>query len=119
MSSFVTEKEFVIAEGENDEIYFFIKAKKAHPDSPIIFYDGGDHALFRRSEDEKIILDYINPQIRERLRKVKEVIMVETILDNIKESYYTPLQFVEKIPVDWQKLGLKTWEEVSMQMANK
>ena len=31
--------------------------------------------------------------------------MVETILENIKESYYADMQMVEKIPVDWSKIG--------------
>ena len=63
----------------------------------------------------KIILDYINPQVRDKLRKAKEVIVVESILDNIKESYYTTMNMVDKIPVDWSQIGLKTWEEISLQ----
>ena len=114
MSGYSTEKKFVIAEGEGRELYFFIEAKKNHPDEPRIIYDGQDHAIFLRSPEEKIILDYIHPEIREQLRKAKRVIMVETILENIKESYYAELQMVEKIPVDWSKIGLKTWEEAAL-----
>lgn len=114
MSGYSTEKKFVIAEGEGSELYFFIEAKKNHPDEPRIIYDGQDHAIFLRSPEEKIILDYIHPEIREQLRNAKRVIMVETILENIKESYYAEMQMVEKIPVDWSKIGLKTWEEVAL-----
>ena len=35
--------------------------------------------------------------------------------ENIKDSYYTSLNMVEKIPVDWSKIGLKTWEEIALQ----
>ena len=40
---------------------------------------------------------------------------VRSILENIKDSYYTSLNMVEKIPVDWSKIGLKTWEEIALQ----
>lgn len=114
MTGYVTEKKFVIAADENNELYIFIEAKKNHPDAPKIIYDGYDHAVFLRTPEERIILDYINPEIRSELRKSKRVIMVETILENIKESYYVDMQIVDKIPVDWSKIGLKSWDEVAL-----
>ena len=114
MTEYTTEKKFVIAEGEEGDIYVFLQAKKEHPDEPRIIYDGLDHAVFLRRPDERIILDYIHPEVREQLRHVRRVVMVETILENIKESYYADMQMVEKIPVDWSKIGLKTWEEISL-----
>ena len=114
MTEYTTEKKFVVACDENNELYIFIEAKKNHPDNPRIIYDGFDHAVFLRSPEQKIILDYINPEIRGELRKSKRIIMVETILENIKESYYVDMQIVDKIPVDWTKIGLKTWDEVAL-----
>ena len=114
MSEYTTEKKFVVATDEDNELYIFIEAKKDHPDNPRIIYDGNDHAVFLRRPDEKIILDYINPEIRGELRKSKQVVMVETILENVKESYYADMQIVDKIPVDWTKIGLKTWDEVAV-----
>lgn len=64
--------------------------------------------------EQKIILDYINPEVRDKLRKAKEVVMVETLLDNIKESYYVNMNIVDNIPIDWSKIGLKSWEEASL-----
>ncbi len=112
MSGYTTENKFVIAEGEQGDLYVFLQAKKAHPDEPRIIYDGYDHAIFMRRPEERIILDYIHPEVRAQLRKAKRVVMVETILENIKESYYADMQMVEKIPVDWSKIGLRTWEEI-------
>lgn len=112
MSAYTTEKKFVIAEGDGGELYFFLQAKKDHPDEPRIIYDGLDHAIFMRTPQERIILDYIHPEIRDQLRKAQRVVMVETILENIKESYYVDMQMVDRIPVDWSKIGLKTWEEI-------
>lgn len=114
MSNYTTANKFIVAEGEGGQLYLFIEAQKNHPDEPRIIYDGHDHAIFLRSPEEKIILDYIHPEVREQLRKARRVVMVETILENIKESYYAEMQMVEKIPVDWSKIGLKTWEEVAL-----
>ena len=88
--------------------------KKDSPTHPQIIYDGFDHALFLRNDEQKIILDYINPDVRDKLRKARAVIIVETVMENIKEAYIADINIVEKIPVDWSQIGLKTWEEVSL-----
>ena len=46
-----------------------MQAKKNHPELPRIIYDGRDHAIFLRNSEQKIILDYIHPEIRDKLRK--------------------------------------------------
>ena len=84
MSEYITEKEYYIAEDASGTLYIYIKAKSNRPQMPKIIYDGFDHAVFVRSANEKIILDYINPQVRDKLRKAKEVVVVETVLENIK-----------------------------------
>lgn len=113
MSEYTTEKKFVVAEGDAGELYIFITAKNDKPVMPQIIYDGRDHAVFLRNNDQKIILDYIHPEVREKLYSSKEVVIVETLLDNIKDSYFANLKMVDKIPVDWQLIGLRTWEEVA------
>ncbi len=113
MNEYVTEKKFVVAEGDDGELYIFISAKSDTPSSPQIIYDGKDHAIFVRNNEQKIILDYIHPEVREKLRHASEVIVVETLLDNIKDSYYVELKAVDNIPVDWGKIGLSTWDEIA------
>ncbi len=115
MTEYTTEKSFMIAEGEGGELYFYLKAKHDNPTAPRIIYDGKEHAIFLRNAEQKIILDYINPEVRDKLRKSREVIIVETILENIKDCYIADMQMVDNIPVDWSKIGLSTWEEVSLQ----
>ena len=115
MSNYVTEDNFVIAEGTEGDLYCFISAKEKHPESPRVIYDGREHAVFLRGNEQKIILDYINPEVRDKLRKSKEIVMVEILVDTVKESYHTPLQLVDKIPVDWSQLGLSTWESMALQ----
>lgn len=113
MSEYTTEKKFVVAEGDAGELYIFIAAKNDKPASPQIIYDGQDHAVFLRNSEQKIILDYIHPEVREKLCGSKEVVIVETLLDNIKDSYFANLKLVDKIPVDWKLIGLATWDKAS------
>ena len=114
MSKYATEDKYYIAESSQGELYIYINAKKDSPVHPKIVYDGFDHALFIRSPEESIILDYINPDARDKLRKARVVIVVETLLETIKDAYIADMNIVEKIPVDWSKIGLTTWEEKSL-----
>ncbi len=115
MSNYTKENSYLIAEGEEGELYVFIEAKKSRPMTPKIVYDGNEHAIFVRNSEQNIILDYIHPDIREKLRHAKMVVVVETILENIKDSYMVELNRVEKIPLDWNKIGLgKSWEEIAL-----
>lgn len=111
MSEYTTEKKFVVAEGDSGELYIFMGAKQDKPSTPQIIYDGGDHAVFVRNCDQKIILDYIHPDIRQKLKEAKEVVIVETLLDNIRDSYFVRMKMVDKIPVDWGLIGLTTWDK--------
>lgn len=104
---YTTEKSFYVAEGEEGELYVFLKAKNDQPQAPKIIYDGKDHAIFLRNNEQKIILDYIHPDVRDKLRKARQVVIVETILENIKDSYVADMQMVEDIPVDWGKSASK------------
>lgn len=114
MSNYTTEKEYFIAEDESGSLYVYLQAKKDMPAHPRIIYDGYDHAVFIRNPEQNIILDYINPEVRDKLRKSRAVIIVETILENIKDSYIADMNVVDKIPLDWSKIGLKTWEEAAL-----
>lgn len=114
MSKYETENQYYIAESSDGELYVYISAKKDNPVHPQIVYDGYDHALFIRSPEESIILDYINPDARDKLRKARAVIVVETLIETIKDAYIADMNIVDKIPVDWSQIGLTTWEEKSM-----
>lgn len=106
---------FVVAEGSEGELYIYIEASSSHPEKPRIIYDGRDHAIFLRSPEDRIILDYIHPEVRDKLRHADGVIMVETILENIKDSYVAEMQIVDSIPIDWAKVGLKSWEKAMLE----
>lgn len=106
---------YLIAEGDGGSLYIFMEAKHNLPDCPRIIYDGNDHAIFVRNSDQNIILDYVHPEVREKLRQAREVIVVETILENIRDSYLVDIQHVDKIPLEWEKYGLHTWEQAALQ----
>lgn len=112
--SYSKEGSYIIAEGDDGNLYILISAKKDAPEAPSIIYDGGDHALFIRNGEQKIVLDYINPDVREKLRHTEEVVVVETADDQIKDSYAATVQFMEKLPVDWTVIGLTTWEKAAL-----
>ena len=114
MSNYQTENNYIIAESEEGELYIYISAKNDSPKAPHIIYDGRDHALLLRNPEQNIVLDYINPEIRDKLRKTKAVVVVETILENIKDAYIADMNIVSQLPVDCNKLGLKTWEDVAL-----
>ena len=111
MSKYETQDKYYIAESTQGELYIYIDAKKNNPIRPQIVYDGFDHALFIRSPQESIILDYINPEARDKLRKARAVIVVETLVETVKDAYFADINIVDKIPVDWSQIGLTTWEE--------
>ena len=113
-TGYTTEKSFYVAEGDEGELYIFLKAKNDEPQAPKIIYDGKDHAIFLRNNTQKIILDYIHPDIRAKLRRAPQVVIVETLLENIKDSYIANMQMVETIPLDWSKIGLVSWEEAAL-----
>lgn len=114
MLDYQTEGNYIVAESEEGELYIYISAKKGKPEHPHILYDGRDHAVLERNDQQAVVLDYINPDVRDKLRKSKEVIVVETLLDNIKDAYIADMNMVTNMPKDLEKLGLKTWEELSL-----
>lgn len=114
MAEYTTENCFMFAEGSEGELYVYLSAKKDTPKTPKIIYDGRDHAIFLRNPEQKIILDYINPEVRDKLRKAREVVVVETLFENIKECYIADMNMVDNIPLDWRKIGLKNWEEAAL-----
>ena len=54
-TGYTTEKSFYVAEGDEGELYIFLKAKNEEPQAPKIIYDGNDHAIFLRNNNQKII----------------------------------------------------------------
>ena len=63
------EKKYDILKNAAGDLLFIIKARLTNEEKPTIVYDGGEHALFYRNKENTIVLDYINPNIRQHLEK--------------------------------------------------
>jgi len=111
VSNIKKEESYLVALNDNQEIVFMISDKSAEPDNPSIIYDGKDHALFSRGNGEFIVLDYINPDIRHKLSKAEDVIIMEMKNNEVTNAYYAEMNLVNVVPINLAELGLKTWDE--------
>mgnify|MGYP006916038488 CR=1 FL=1 len=119
MADYQTEDNYIVAENEEGELYIYISAKSSSPINPHIIYDGRDHALLVKNPALTVILDYINPDVRDKMRKTKQLVIVETIMENIKDAYFADMQIVDKLPLNIKDAGLRTWEEVALHKTNR
>jgi len=94
-----TEDFYDIIKNTDDELLFSIKARQGGPEKPKVIYGGGEHALFYRSFDQTVILDYIHPEVRDTLRKVSSVLMVEFFGGSIIREYNVPVRQVKQLPI--------------------
>lgn len=96
---------FMIAEGPRGELYVFMEAKDKDLESPHIIYDGKDHAVLFMNEADGVILDDIHPDIRKKLANSREVRIVETILEDVRHTYFADLKLVKQLDFDFTKLS--------------
>jgi len=94
-----TEDFYDIIENAEGELLFSIKARQGGPERPKVIYGGGEHALFYRSLDQTVILDYLHPEVRDTLRKVSSVLVVEFHGDSIIREYNVPVRQVKQLPI--------------------
>ena len=71
------EQDFHIAVKDND-VFIIISSYCSQPNSPEIVYDGKEHAILYRNTTTSVLLDYINPSIRENLINSNFVTVIET-----------------------------------------
>jgi hypothetical protein len=93
------EKKYDILKNAAGDLLFIIKARLSHEEKPTIFYNGGDHAVFYRNRGNTIVLDYINPNIRQNLEKAFKVLIVEAQGTSIIREYFSTVQHVEELPL--------------------
>jgi hypothetical protein len=61
------ENTYDILQNKTGDIMFSVLERETEPDSPELVYDGGQHALLNRNSGHAVILDYINPNVRQPL----------------------------------------------------
>ena len=88
------------------ELVFCIKAREGSPVQPQILFNGEEHALFYRTADQMIVLDYIHPEVRPLLDKLSSVLVAEILepsddkeTGEIVREYMASVRHVSKLPL--------------------
>ena len=77
-----------ILANEDDEILLGTKwLGDDDSSSPIIYYDGGKHALFFKNDSNIIVCDYINRNVRKIFYACKEILVCENYSDELRRAH--------------------------------
>jgi len=101
------ENHYEIFQNKTGDIMFSVLERETEPDSPELVYDGGEHALLCRNSGHTVILDYINPDIRQPLSQAKEVLVAEhpkTDKKNFVREYTAVVKIVKRLPEEYDSL---------------
>ncbi|MBP5534826.1 MAG: hypothetical protein J6Y03_04915 [Alphaproteobacteria bacterium] len=100
MSEIVIEPvdEYDILLNEEGEVLIAIRARLGGVNRPQILYDGADRILMYRNADQTIYLANVPQEIRETLKRVSKLLMVEVHDEAIIREYMVPLKMVERLP---------------------
>ncbi|MBQ8251398.1 MAG: hypothetical protein IJY92_05755 [Alphaproteobacteria bacterium] len=93
------ESKYDILRNSAGELLFIIRARLTNEEKPTIIYDGGEHAILYRNSNNTIVLDYINPNVRQNLTKSTKVLVVEAQGSSIVREYFSSVKSVEKVPL--------------------
>lgn len=93
------EKKYDILKNAAGDLLFIIKARLTNEEKPVIVYNGGDHALFYRNKENTIVLDYINPNVRQNLEKAFKVLIVEAQGTSIVREYFSDVKYLKELPL--------------------
>lgn len=91
--------EYDVLLNEDDEVLIAIRARLGEVEKPQILYAGQDKILLYRNSNESIFLADVPPQVRDALKKVSKLLMVEVHDESIVREYFVPLKIVSKLPV--------------------
>ena len=101
-----TEAYYDILENSDGELLFCLKAREGSPERTQILYNGEDHALFYRTADQMIVLDYIHVDVRDALNRVSSVLVAEfsdatdeNPQRGIVREYTASVRHVSKLPL--------------------
>ena len=83
-----------------DELMFSIHAGEEEPASPVLLYDGGQHALLYRTPQSSVLLDFIHPEVRPYLMNAKQVLIAETKDYKVAREYTVACKHVKNLPID-------------------
>jgi len=114
MAKIDIENFYDILQNKTGDIMFSVLEREGEPDSPELVYDGGQHALLNRNNGHTVILDYINPNIRQSLAQAKEVLIAEHPKNdkkNFVREYMASVKIVKRLPEEYDSLLRKHEDE--------
>lgn len=92
--SYSTEPSFKLIENSIGSVMLVIDVKQGEPESPIFLYNG-EEAVLGRSKDNLIKLVNIPDAMKERLKKISQILVIET--ENAQATIDSNNQIKEKI----------------------
>jgi len=84
-----------ILTNDDGEVMFSIKrlgAKRDKKFAPVIYYDGGAHAILVKNEDLAVVCDHVHPGVRALLFGAKEVLIAELEDGSVAEEYMAEMR---------------------------
>lgn len=96
------EKEYQIMPTTDGNLVFTIEARANEVSNPKVLYDGGKHALLYRTDEDVVILDYLNPAAIAKLQKLSSTFVSEINAEKeeVARLYKVHIHQVFKYPID-------------------
>lgn len=85
---------------KHNELMISLHTRDGEPDSPVIIYDGGPHALLYRTPETAVLLDFIHPDVCPYLAAAKQVLIAETKEYKVVREYTAACRRVKSLPLD-------------------
>ena len=90
---------------KNNEIMISLKSREGIPTNPVLIYDGGEHALFYRTQNQVILLDFIHPEARKYLQEASNILFSETKNYQVIMEYNVLCKNVKNLPIDLENIS--------------
>lgn len=93
-----------------------LRSREGDPVSPVLLYDGGEHALLYRRPEQSVLLDFIHPDARPYLFACDKVLVSETKDYAVEREYDVPCRRVKSLPLDQKAVRPLLSEEEAKQI---
>lgn len=88
---------YSILQNAKGDIMVMMNSRIGGPENPRFIYDGGDKALLYRSQESSVAFKDIDPEARQPLKSVAEVLIVEIENDDVEREYIVPVRIVKDV----------------------
>ena len=91
-------EEYDVLLNEDDDVLIAIRARMGEVSNPRLLYAGQDRILLYRNAEQTIFLADVPAQVRDALKKVSKLLMVEVHDEAIVREYFVPIKIVSELP---------------------